>query len=152
MHREEHMARQSLAQNGGLRIWLVHIANDPYNIIGTCKTIHRDLLVRDGESREVRKEKGYVVGGVVTDKRYRGQGIASFLLNGVKDWLDAEGAVASMIYCSTSLQEVYVQLKCHMNLYSLTQNQVLCNSRLEAYLYTAICSVSSSYSLLHRDL
>lgn len=95
--REEYLGDRPLTRNKGWRIWCLSLAEDPNKVLATCKTMHRDLLVRDPDGTH--KHQAYCISSVVTDTQYRGHGLASQLLKHVAEWLDGPGnAVASMLY------------------------------------------------------
>ncbi|KAI5924200.1 hypothetical protein F4810DRAFT_666180 [Camillea tinctor] len=95
--REEFLDSLPLTQNGKWRFWCVARADDPGQIVAACKTIHRDLLIRDAQG--VRLAKGYGIASVVTHADYRRCGLAAFMMKRVAAWLDGEGnAAASILY------------------------------------------------------
>ncbi|KAI2776178.1 hypothetical protein F4815DRAFT_364313 [Daldinia loculata] len=103
LEREEYLASQPLAQGTGWRWWCLTLADNPEQVLAMCKTMHRDLLVRDGSATRgeavARREQGYCICSVVTDSTYRGRGLASVLLKGVAEWVDGPGnATASILY------------------------------------------------------
>ncbi|KAF3066529.1 Lysine acetyltransferase [Daldinia childiae] len=95
--RDEYLASQPLARGTGWRWWCLTLADNPEQVLAMCKTMHRDLLIRD--SSATRQEQGYCICSVVTDSTYRGRGLASVLLKKVAEWLDGPGnATASILY------------------------------------------------------
>ncbi|KAI1466935.1 uncharacterized protein F4812DRAFT_460491 [Daldinia caldariorum] len=104
LDREAYLAEQPLARGGGWRWWYLALADDPEQVVAMCKTMHRDLLVRDGpaaggEEVVVRQEQGYCICSVVTASSHRGRGLASVMLKAVAEWLDGPGnATASILY------------------------------------------------------
>ncbi|KAG4223629.1 hypothetical protein PC116_g27907 [Phytophthora cactorum] len=103
LEREDYLAKQPLARGTGWRWWYLTLADDPEQVLAMCKTMHRDLLVRDGsatgEKLSVRQEQGYCICSVVTSSSYRGRGLASIMLKAVAKWLDGPGnATASILY------------------------------------------------------
>ncbi|KAI8958932.1 hypothetical protein F5Y11DRAFT_334616 [Daldinia sp. FL1419] len=103
LEREEYLAKQPLARGTGWRWWCLALIDDPEQVLAMCKTMHRDLLVRDGSAPRgeavVRQEQGYCICSVVTSSTYRGRGLASVLLKEVAGWLDGPGnATASILY------------------------------------------------------
>ncbi|KAI6084793.1 hypothetical protein F4821DRAFT_164740 [Hypoxylon rubiginosum] len=98
LEREEYLGNLPLARGAGWRVWSLRSANDPNLVFAMCKTLHRDLLVRDIDGI-ISQEQGYCICSVITDSRYRGRGLASVLLKNVAEWLDGPGnAKASMLY------------------------------------------------------
>ncbi|KAI0377992.1 hypothetical protein F5Y04DRAFT_165483 [Hypomontagnella monticulosa] len=108
LEREEFLGNLPLAQRGGWRFWSLTRADDPEQVVAMCKTMHRDLLVRDGANNgRSRQEQGFCVVSVITDASYRGRGLASILLKSVAQWMDGPGgAIASMLY--SDVGEFYV--------------------------------------------
>ncbi|KAI0889604.1 uncharacterized protein GGS22DRAFT_1745 [Annulohypoxylon maeteangense] len=105
LEREALLGAHPLAAGARWRFWNFTLADASADVedekeakIGALiKTLHRDLLIRDGDG--TRREQGYCICSVVTDKEYRGCGLASALLKKVAEWMDGEGgAAASMLY------------------------------------------------------
>ncbi|KAI1775670.1 hypothetical protein F4818DRAFT_384750 [Hypoxylon cercidicola] len=106
LEREEYLGSQPLARGTGWRFWSLTRADDPGRVLAMCKTLRRDLLVRDTDGA-TRQEQGYCICSVITDSKYRGRGLASVLLKNVAEWLDGAGnAKASMLY--SDVGEFYV--------------------------------------------
>ncbi|XXG95024.1 hypothetical protein Hte_001284 [Hypoxylon texense] len=106
LEREAYLSDLPLARGGGWRSWSLTRADDPDLVLATCKTLRRDLLVRDPGGAALERQ-GYCICSVVTDSRYRGRGLASVLLRHVAEWLDGAGdAAASMLY--SDVGEFYV--------------------------------------------
>ncbi|KAI1382450.1 hypothetical protein F4677DRAFT_452146 [Hypoxylon crocopeplum] len=98
LEREEYLGSLPLARGTGWRFWSLVRADDPEQILAMCKTLHRDLLVRDSQPG-MRREQGYCICSVITDAPYRGRGLASVMLKHVAEWLDGPGnATASILY------------------------------------------------------
>ncbi|KAI2640798.1 hypothetical protein GGS26DRAFT_586793 [Hypomontagnella submonticulosa] len=108
LEREEFLGTLPLTQRSGWRFWSLTRVDNPEQVLAMCKTMHRDLLVRDDTNRrQPRQEQGYCVVSVVTDASYRGRGLASILLKSVAQWMDGPGgAMASMLY--SDVGEFYV--------------------------------------------
>ncbi|OTB08882.1 hypothetical protein M426DRAFT_316908 [Hypoxylon sp. CI-4A] len=107
MEREAYLADQPLARGTGWRFWCLTLADDPRQVLAMCKTLHRDLLVRDGEKTTPRWEQAYCICSVITDSRYRGRGLASVMLKRVAEWMDGPGdGAASVLY--SDVGEFYV--------------------------------------------
>ncbi|RYC56366.1 hypothetical protein CHU98_g9845 [Xylaria longipes] len=104
LEQEDYLDLRPLVRDKGWRLWCLSLAHRPAEVLATCKTIPRDLLIRNisGTSRQ----KAYCIASVVTNPRYRGQGLASRLLEFVSQWLDGPGnAIASILH--TSLGDFY---------------------------------------------
>jgi GNAT superfamily N-acetyltransferase len=101
IEREEYLLQSPINANGGMRYWCLAIASDDNlgKVVATCKTVHRDLLVRDKDG--CREEQGYCIASVVTDPHFRKHGLQTLLLKNVADWMDRDGgATASTLYTS----------------------------------------------------
>ncbi|KAI0025019.1 hypothetical protein F4780DRAFT_490021 [Xylariomycetidae sp. FL0641] len=103
--REEFLGTLPLTRNSGWRFWAVRTTStavaDPSQavVVAACKTIHRDLYVRDDDAAGPRWGQGYCIASVVTHPAHRGRGLAAFLLKELARWLDGPGhAVASTLY------------------------------------------------------
>ena len=97
LEREEFMSRQALAKDDGVRTWCLYRNDDQSQMLATCKTVKRQLLVTNVDG--FHRGKGYCIASVVTHPDYRGQGYASALLHNLAQWLDGPGdALVSMLY------------------------------------------------------
>ena len=95
--REKHLSAQALARDGGCRTWCVYRQDDHGQVLSTCKTMHRDLILRNTEN--VREVEGYCITSVYTALLYRGHGLATYMLQNVTRWLDGPGeATVSVLY------------------------------------------------------
>ncbi|KAI0967042.1 hypothetical protein F4678DRAFT_475489 [Xylaria arbuscula] len=104
VEQEDYLAEQPLVADKGWHVWCLSLVQDPAQVLTTCKTISRELLIRDASC--VSRQKAYYIANVATDPRYRGQGLASRLLEYVAGWLDGPGdAAASILY--TSIADLY---------------------------------------------
>lgn len=105
IEREEYLAGRPLTRNGGIRYWLLYSDKDPAQVLATCKTIQRDIIVRDQTA--IYPGKCYCVASVITHPDFRKHGLASLLLQRVAEWMDGLGnATASMLF--TSIGDVSV--------------------------------------------
>lgn len=99
LKREQFLESRPLTRNNGCRLWCVYLADGVEEVLATCKTIDRDLLIKTSDG--ISEGGGYCIASVVTDPRYRNSGLASLLLRYVGDWMDGPGkAAASMLYTS----------------------------------------------------
>lgn len=100
VEREAQLDQHPLTRDGGWRFWYLAAADEPEHVLAMCKTMHRDLLVRDARGGgAARREQGYCIASVVTDAAYRGLGLAPVLLKNVAEWMDGPGdATASILY------------------------------------------------------
>ncbi|KAI0508457.1 hypothetical protein F5B22DRAFT_649950 [Xylaria bambusicola] len=99
-----YLSQKPLVKNKGWRLWCLYLLDHPGEVLATCKTIPRELLIRDVSG--LSRAKAYCIASVVAHPQYRGLGLASRLLEYVKVWLDGPGdAAASMLY--TSIGDFY---------------------------------------------
>jgi hypothetical protein len=109
MERERYLSQRPLVRDGGWRCWCLFRTDNPAYILATCKTIRRDIFIRDEHT--VHKELGFCISSFITDPRYRQLGLGSLLLRCVAEWMDGPGnATVSMLY--TSIGEVSTRT-CH---------------------------------------
>ncbi|KAK7980884.1 hypothetical protein PG989_013341 [Apiospora arundinis] len=87
---EEALDQLPLLQGKGCLHWCLYKAGAPKEIISSLRAIRRELLIRDAQG--VRQEIGYDICFVATDEKYRGHGLASFLMRKVAEWFDGPGA------------------------------------------------------------
>lgn len=103
VEKENFMIRLAATQGGGSwwRIWCVFPVDNPNRVLASCKTIRRDLLVKESSTGETRGRLGYCISAVAVEAAHRGLGVGAYLLASVKQWLDTEGEAAlSMLYSS----------------------------------------------------
>ncbi|KAI0436942.1 hypothetical protein F4803DRAFT_540510 [Xylaria telfairii] len=104
LKQEEYLDQKPLVRDRGWRMWCLSLADHPAEVLASCRTIPREVLIRDvsGTSRR----NAYCIAAVVTNSQYRNQGFASRLLEFVSQWLDGPGdAAASILY--TSIGDFY---------------------------------------------
>jgi len=101
IEREQFVDTLPLTRGTGWRFWCLYNKEQPKQILSTCKTIVRDLIIRDASG--IRRERGYCIASVVSDSAHRGHGLASFLLKQVAEWMDGPGQGAvSFVYSRLS--------------------------------------------------
>lgn len=103
VERENFMIRLAAARGAGCwwRIWCVFPVHNPHQVLASCKTIRRDLLIKESSTGETRESLGYCISSVVVESAHRGVGVGAYLLSSVKQWLDTKGdAALSMLYSS----------------------------------------------------
>lgn len=100
---EQYIQREQLAETlcrtwgAGPRIWCLYNKDDPMQILSTCKTIVRNLVIRDESG--IGRGRGYCIASVFSNAAYRSHGLASFLLKMVTAWMDGPGeGAASFLY------------------------------------------------------
>ncbi|KAK7718641.1 hypothetical protein SLS64_002601 [Diaporthe eres] len=97
---EDYLGSLSLAVDGSRRYWCLFPTNNPNCILATCKTLHRFILVKDGQAA-LSEGDGYCLASVITNPDYRKSGLASVLMEHVAEWMDGPGAgTGSMLYTS----------------------------------------------------
>ncbi|KAI1409046.1 hypothetical protein F5Y13DRAFT_171055 [Hypoxylon sp. FL1857] len=85
------------SQEKGIVRFSLALADNPEVVLAMCKTLHRDLLIRDGAG--LRQEQGYCICSVITDSCYRNRGLATVLMKNIAEWVDGPGgATASTLY------------------------------------------------------
>ncbi|KAK7948522.1 uncharacterized protein PG986_009408 [Apiospora aurea] len=104
---EEQLGQLPLLRGKGCRHWCLYKADAPNEIISSLRTIRREVLIRDEQG--VRQETGYDIAMVATDAKYRGHGLASFLMRKVGEWADGPGA-APVTTLYTAVGPFYVKL------------------------------------------
>lgn len=97
---EDYLGSLPLAVSQGRRYWCLFATNSPNCILATCKTLHRFILVKDGQAAPEESD-GYCIASVITNPDYRKAGLASVLMEHVAQWMDGPGkGNASMLYTS----------------------------------------------------
>ncbi|KAK8107508.1 uncharacterized protein PG998_009521 [Apiospora kogelbergensis] len=102
---EEQLDLLPLLQGKGCLHWCLYKAGTPKEIVSSLRAIRRELLIRDAQG--VRPETSYDICFVATDEKYRGHGLASFLMRKVAEWFDGPGAV-SLTTLYTAVGQFYV--------------------------------------------
>ncbi|CZT11634.1 uncharacterized protein RAG0_15707 [Rhynchosporium agropyri] len=83
------------------RIWCAFLGEYPGQVLASCKTTRRDMLMKEPSTGKVYDHLEHCISSVVVESAHRGLGIGAYLLAGIKYWLDTEGEVAlSMLYSS----------------------------------------------------
>ncbi|KAK8006687.1 hypothetical protein PG991_012984 [Apiospora marii] len=104
---EKQLEQLPLLSEKGYRHWCLYRADAPNEIASSLRTIRRKVLIRDGE--RVQQATGYDISMVATDPKYRGHGLASFLMRKAGEWADGPGA-APVTTLYTSVGPFYVKL------------------------------------------
>jgi predicted GNAT family acetyltransferase len=109
LEREKLMSKQALAQGNGVRTWCLYRSDPRFQVLASCKTIKRQLLVTNIHGAHT--GNGYCIISVVTHPEHRGRGYASSLLRNVAEWLDGPGdALASMLYSNKEAVSNYYSI------------------------------------------
>lgn len=97
---EDYLGSLPLDVANGRRYWCLFPTNNPNCILATLKTLHRFILVKNGQAAPSEGD-GYCIASVITNPDYRKSGLASVLMEHVAEWMDGAGAgMASMLYTS----------------------------------------------------
>jgi len=87
--REAALTETPLCRDGNCHYWILYRRDDPLDIISSCETPRKKMLVRRGRSGgRVDEVEAYSVGSVHTHPRYRARGMAGYLLGKVQEFLD----------------------------------------------------------------
>ncbi|KAF0329772.1 hypothetical protein GQ607_002945 [Colletotrichum asianum] len=92
--RETALSKTKLSEN--CTYYVLFDPADPQHIISSCETTAKTLFVRDA-SRAFREEKAYAIASVYTNPSHRGHGMATLLLNKLKEAMDTDSK-ASVLY------------------------------------------------------
>ncbi|KAK7977826.1 hypothetical protein PG988_005316 [Apiospora saccharicola] len=103
---EKQLEQLPLLREKGCWHGCLYKADAPNEIASSLRAIRRKVLIRDGE--RARQETGYDIAFVATDPKYRGNGLASFLMRKASEWADGPGA-ASVTTLYTSVGSFYVK-------------------------------------------
>jgi hypothetical protein len=87
--RERALSEQELTQNGAWRTWILTTKGVPDEIVASCETFEKPILVSTKEG--VQQARGYAIASVYTNLKFRGKGMATVLFDQLKIWLDGEG-------------------------------------------------------------
>ncbi|KAK1982543.1 hypothetical protein LZ30DRAFT_781237 [Colletotrichum cereale] len=100
MSLEAYLARElalsKTALGSGCTYWVLVDPADPDHIISSCEAFAKTLLVRDPSSPAVTEEKTYAIASVYTNPTHRNHGMATRLLAGVKDAMDADSRATAL--------------------------------------------------------
>ncbi|KAK3954853.1 hypothetical protein QBC32DRAFT_71560 [Pseudoneurospora amorphoporcata] len=99
--REIHLSEQELTKNGSCKYWVLHPKGCPRQIIASCETTRKKVLISEnGVSRE---GYGYGIASVYTNPDYRRQGMAATLLRHVQEVMDRDSDL-SVLYSDIGRQ------------------------------------------------
>jgi GNAT superfamily N-acetyltransferase len=108
VEREQHLAEHDLNRDGRCRCWVLYLKGYPRQVIASCESTRKPLLISDGHGKPARGGHGYAVTNVYTNPSYRRQGMAAFLLRRLQDQMDADSD-CSVLY-SDSGRSYYASL------------------------------------------
>jgi len=110
IERQTHMSEQEFCRDGRQRFWILHLKGYPRQIIASCDTISKTVLISEnGSSRE---GKAYGVASVYTNPEYRRQGMAAILLRRVQEFMDKDSEL-SVLYSDIG-RNYYANLGWHV--------------------------------------
>ncbi|KAK9422819.1 hypothetical protein SUNI508_00682 [Seiridium unicorne] len=80
--REPFLATIPLAENGGMRYWVLTDSSAPGKrpVLASCETLRKKVFVTDPKTGEVREHLSYGIASVYTPSEYRGRRYASRML------------------------------------------------------------------------
>lgn len=80
VEREKYLAQLELNHDSRTQHWVLYLKGYPRQVIASCQSTRRPVLVSDGSGRPARKGHAYSVCRVYTSSPYRRQGMAAYLL------------------------------------------------------------------------
>lgn len=89
VERERHLAEQELTREG-CRHWVLYLTGYPRQVIASCESTRKRVLISDGHGGSIRESHGYTIANVYTNPAWRRQGCAAFLLRRVNEQLDLD--------------------------------------------------------------
>lgn len=90
VERERYLAEQELTRGGRSRHWVLYLKGYPRQVIASCETTRKPVLISSAGGGPVREGYGCTVANVYTNPIYRRQGMAAFLLRRVQEQMDAD--------------------------------------------------------------
>lgn len=91
VEREQHLAQLDLNRDRRCRYWVLYLKGYPRQIIASCETIRKPVLISDARGGPAREGYGYAVANIYTNPTWRRQGMAAFLLRCVQEQMDVDG-------------------------------------------------------------
>ncbi|KAK4192481.1 lysine acetyltransferase [Podospora australis] len=89
VERERYLSQQELTRDG-CRHWVLYLKGYPRQVIASCESTRKRVLISDGAGGPVRESYGYTIANVYTNPAWRRQGCAAFLLRKVNEQLDLD--------------------------------------------------------------
>jgi hypothetical protein len=83
--RERHLGGRELTSNGRIKYWVLVPRSNPEEIIASCETIEKKALTG------TKTLTAHAIASVFTNPKYRRQGMAALMLQGLQSWFDGEG-------------------------------------------------------------
>ncbi|KAK3902293.1 lysine acetyltransferase [Staphylotrichum tortipilum] len=111
IEREEYLAQLELNRDGRTQHWVLALKGYPRQVIASCQSTRRPVLISDGSGRPARQGNAYSVSHVYTSSPYRRQGMAAYLLCRLQEQMDRDSD-CSVLY-SDSGRKYYESLGWH---------------------------------------
>ncbi|KFA71614.1 hypothetical protein S40288_03671 [Stachybotrys chartarum IBT 40288] len=92
--RELTLSATALASHARSGYWVLHRRDDPEDVVAGCETTAKQLLVADAQGSRV--VDAYAIASVFTDPKYRGLGLASFMLRELQGVVDGEAEAGAL--------------------------------------------------------
>lgn len=94
--RERELSRQP-ATTDKWSTWILRLRKHPKEIVSSVETMEKAVIVHNSSGSHLKK--AYGIASVFTNPAYRGNGMATILVERLKQWLDGEGdARLSVLY------------------------------------------------------
>ncbi|KAK3987415.1 lysine acetyltransferase [Cladorrhinum sp. PSN332] len=88
--REAFLSQQELTWGTQCRLWVVYLKGYPRQVIASCETTRKPVLISAGDGSPPRDGHAYSIGNVYTNPTYRRQGMAALLLRRVQEVIDKD--------------------------------------------------------------
>ncbi|OHF03539.1 hypothetical protein CORC01_01258 [Colletotrichum orchidophilum] len=97
---ENYMARElalsKTALSSHCNYYVLFDPANPEHIISSCEATAKTLLVRDPSSPTLHEEKAYAIASVYTNPTHRSHGMATLLMNRLKEAMDTDSKVSAL--------------------------------------------------------
>ncbi len=100
MEREKYLAQLELNRDSRTQHWVLYLKGYPRQVIASCQSTRRPVLISDGFGEPARQGHAYSVSNVYTSSPYRRQGMAAYLLCRLQVQMDLDGA-CSVLYSNS---------------------------------------------------
>ncbi|KAK4229545.1 lysine acetyltransferase, partial [Podospora fimiseda] len=88
--RENFLSEHELTWGTQCRLWVVYLKGYPRQVIASCETTRKPVLIAAGDGSPPRDGHAYSISNVYTNPTYRRQGMAALLLRRVQDVIDKD--------------------------------------------------------------
>jgi hypothetical protein len=96
VEREKYMSQRGLTRDGKSQVWVLYLDGDPNQIIASCETIRKPILISDGNGSSAREGNGYGITSIYINAMYRRVGMAAYLLQRVQERMDADSDCSAL--------------------------------------------------------